>query len=62
MAFAGLRHPEQFRYVTRAHVIAWRECVFNHNVAKTARIWLNASTARIWLKNRKRVNPSISTA
>ena len=25
MAFAGLRQPEQFRDVTRAHVIAWRE-------------------------------------
>jgi integrase/recombinase XerD len=25
MAFAGLSHPEQFRHVTRAHVIAWRE-------------------------------------
>jgi hypothetical protein len=35
-------------------------CAFNHNMAKTAMIWLNASTAMIWLKNRKRVNPSIS--
>src|SRR5712691_6985345 len=25
MAFAGLRHPTEFRAVTRAHVIAWRE-------------------------------------
>src|SRR5207245_4299147 len=25
MAFAGLQHPEEFRDVTRAHVIAWRE-------------------------------------
>jgi len=25
MAFAGLRQPEQFRDITRAHVIAWRE-------------------------------------
>src|SRR5262249_58515771 len=25
MAFAGLRRPEQFRGVTRAHVIAWRD-------------------------------------
>jgi len=25
MAFAGLRQPEQFGEVTRAHVIAWRE-------------------------------------
>lgn len=25
MAFAGLRQPEQFREITRAHVIAWRE-------------------------------------
>ena len=25
MAFAGLRQPEQFRDITRAYVIAWRE-------------------------------------
>jgi site-specific recombinase XerD len=25
MAFAGLRQPAQFRDVTRAHAIAWRE-------------------------------------
>src|SRR5712691_8796031 len=25
MAFAGFRRPEQFRDVTRAHVIAWRD-------------------------------------
>ena len=25
MAFAGLRQPTEFRDVTRAHVIAWRE-------------------------------------
>lgn len=25
MAFASLRHPEEFRAVTRAHVIAWRD-------------------------------------
>src|SRR6266851_7205612 len=25
MAFAGLRRPEQFRDITRAHVIAWRD-------------------------------------
>jgi integrase/recombinase XerD len=24
-AFGGLRQPEAFRYVTRAHVIAWRQ-------------------------------------
>ncbi len=36
------------------------ECAFNHNVAKTAMIWLNVSTAMIWLKTRKRVNLSIS--
>jgi hypothetical protein len=35
-------------------------CDFNHNMAKTARIWLNASTARIWLKTHKRVTLSIS--
>jgi site-specific recombinase XerD len=25
MAFAGLHQPEQFRDVTRAHVVAWRD-------------------------------------
>jgi transposase len=43
-----------------AHITWLNACAFNHNVAKTAMIWLNASTAMIWLKNRKRVNPSIS--
>ena len=34
---------------------AGADCAFNHNVAKTAMIWLNASTATIWLKNRSQV-------
>ena len=25
MAFVGIRRPEEFRTVTRAHVIAWRD-------------------------------------
>ena len=33
MAFAGLRYPEQFREVTRAHVIAWREHLGRHGLA-----------------------------
>jgi site-specific recombinase XerD len=33
MAFAGLRHPEQFRDVTRAHVIAWREQLTGQGLA-----------------------------
>jgi len=33
MAFAGLRHPEQFRHVTRAHVIAWREKLVSQGLA-----------------------------
>src|SRR5215471_19108046 len=35
-------------------------CDFNHKVAQTAMIWLNASTAMIWLKICKRVAFSIS--
>jgi len=35
-------------------------CDFNHKVAQTAMIWLNASTAMIWLKTCKRVAFSIS--
>jgi site-specific recombinase XerD len=32
-AFAGLRHPEQFREVTRAHVIAWRDQLAGQGLA-----------------------------
>src|SRR5580704_14072133 len=27
MLFAGIKRPEEFRLVTRAHVIAWREAL-----------------------------------
>src|SRR5262245_33661684 len=33
MAFAGLRQPAQFREVTRAHVIAWREQLVGQGLA-----------------------------
>ena len=33
MAFAGLRQPEQFRDITRAHVIAWREQLVGQELA-----------------------------
>lgn len=33
MAFAGLRHPEEFRPVTRAHVIAWRDHLTQQDLA-----------------------------
>jgi integrase/recombinase XerD len=33
LAFAGLRHPEQFRTVTRAHVIAWRDQLVGQGLA-----------------------------
>jgi site-specific recombinase XerD len=33
MTFAGLRHPEQFRTVTRAHVIAWRDQLVGQGLA-----------------------------
>ena len=33
MGFAGLRQPEQFRDVTRAHVIAWREQLVGQGLA-----------------------------
>src|SRR5947209_16458996 len=33
MAFAGLRQAEQFRDVTRAHVIAWREQLVRQGLA-----------------------------
>src|SRR5262249_39944544 len=33
MAFAGLRQPAQFRDVTRAHVIAWREQLVEQGLA-----------------------------
>jgi site-specific recombinase XerD len=33
MAFAGLRRPEQFRDITRAHVIAWREHLVQQGLA-----------------------------
>jgi site-specific recombinase XerD len=33
MAFAGLQQPEQFRTVTRAHVIAWRDQLVRQSLA-----------------------------
>jgi integrase/recombinase XerD len=33
MAFAGLRQPAEFRDVTRAHVIAWREQLVSQELA-----------------------------
>ncbi len=33
MAFAGLRQPEQFRHVTRAHVIAWHNRLVSQGLA-----------------------------
>jgi integrase/recombinase XerD len=33
MGFAGLRHPPEFRAVTRAHVIAWREQLVQQGLA-----------------------------
>jgi len=33
MAFAGLRQPEEFRDVTRAHVIAWRDHLTQQDLA-----------------------------
>ena len=33
MAFAGLRHPKQFRDVTRVHVIAWRDHLTGQDLA-----------------------------
>src|SRR5207244_3089385 len=33
MAFAGLRQPTEFRHVTRAHVIAWREQLVGQELA-----------------------------
>ena len=33
MAFAGLRQPEQFRHVTRAHVIAWHDRLVSQGLA-----------------------------
>src|SRR5713101_3489349 len=33
MAFAGLREPADFRDVTRAHVIAWREHLVQQDLA-----------------------------
>ncbi len=36
MAFAGLHRPEQFRDVTRAHVIAWRDQLVCQGLATIA--------------------------
>ena len=33
MGFAGIARPEEFRVVTRAHVIAWREDLARREVA-----------------------------
>jgi integrase/recombinase XerD len=33
MAYAGVRRPEQFREITRAHVIAWRQQLVNQRLA-----------------------------
>jgi integrase/recombinase XerD len=33
MAFAGLRQPTEFRDITRAHVIAWREQLVGQELA-----------------------------
>jgi site-specific recombinase XerD len=36
MAFAGLRQPEQFRAITRAHVVAWRGEITKQQLANDA--------------------------
>jgi site-specific recombinase XerD len=33
MSFTGIRKPEEFRVVTRAHVIAWRDDLTQHGLA-----------------------------
>ena len=38
MAFAGLRQAAQFREVTRAHVIAWREQLVGHKNFQSIKI------------------------
>ncbi len=43
MKFTGIRRPEEFRTVTRAHVIAWRDDVASRTLgATTIRHWLSA--------------------
>ena len=37
MRFTGMTHPEQFRLITRAHVIAWRDD-FTHRELSPATI------------------------
>src|ERR1700683_3847984 len=32
MRFTGIRQPEEFRLVTRAHVIAWRDTLVNRHL------------------------------
>lgn len=44
MAFAGLRQPEQFRHIMRAHVIAWREQLAGQRLAPAVRV----ENERIW--------------
>ena len=56
--------PGQWRPYTPAMAAGLTDhvwsCDFNHKVAQTAMIWLNAFTAMIWLKTCKRVASSIS--
>lgn len=35
MAFVGIRHPEEFRIVTRSHVIAWRKTLEERQLASS---------------------------
>jgi site-specific recombinase XerD len=33
MNFTGIQHPEEFRIVTRAHMIAWRDDLVNRSLS-----------------------------
>ncbi len=58
MAFAGLQQPEQFREVTRAHVIAWREQLVGQRLANdTIRRKLAALYAYLCDRNAVLHNP-----
>jgi predicted metal-dependent hydrolase len=56
--FAGLPLKIQHTFIKHDFL---KECAFNHNMAKEARIWLKTEKTRIWLKNHARVDPSVST-
>ena len=41
--FVGIKHPEEFRLITRAHVIAWRDDLQHRQLIRVQGIWTPVS-------------------